>query len=382
MRILYAAIDQTVPGIKGGSTHVQAVAEGLAALGHQVEVAVRAGQGGFPAGPVQWHDIGAPLDRPQLRLLQAIALRRLAHAVRPDVVIERYHNFGGEGLLAARATGAFGVLEVNAPVVDYPRSPKRIVDRLLVAEPMRRWRDWQCRTADLIVTPTPDILPSWTPRDRILTLEWGADVSRFRPGAPGRVPFSRHPGELIAIFAGAFRSWHGVRHLVDAMHELARRGSPWRAVLIGQGPQLPAVQQEIARRRLTTITVVGPLPYADMPAALAAGDIGVAPFDVTVHAPLRHTFYWSPLKLFEYMASGLPVVTPDLPRLRKLVGDGEGGVLYDPQAPHALADAIDRLSDPQLRERLAASARSRAVRLFSWEAHCRRLAEAIESRCP
>ena len=50
---------------------------------------------------------------------------RVARAVEPDVVIERYHNFGGEGMLAARAVGARYVLEVNAPVVDYPGSLSR-----------------------------------------------------------------------------------------------------------------------------------------------------------------------------------------------------------------------------------------------------------------
>ena len=72
-----------------------------------------------------WHDIGTPLGSPNLRLLRRGRVRALATALRPDVVIERYHNFGGEGLLAARAVGARTVLEVNAPVVDYPGSPKR-----------------------------------------------------------------------------------------------------------------------------------------------------------------------------------------------------------------------------------------------------------------
>ena len=75
------------------------------------------------------HDIGTPFGSPNLRLLRRGRLRALATALRPDVVIERYHNFGGEGLLAARAVGARTVLEVNAPVVDYPGSPKRTVDR-------------------------------------------------------------------------------------------------------------------------------------------------------------------------------------------------------------------------------------------------------------
>ena len=54
---------------------------------------------------------------------------------------------------AAQAVGALTMLEVNAPVIDYPGSTKRRIDRALLVEPMRRWRDWQCRHADLFVTP-------------------------------------------------------------------------------------------------------------------------------------------------------------------------------------------------------------------------------------
>jgi glycosyltransferase involved in cell wall biosynthesis len=396
VRILYAAIDQVVPGTLGGSTHVQAVAEGLAALGHEVHVAVRAGdpdrrRESLPmflpmssptlAGSATWHDVGTPLGSPNLRLLRRGRLRALAAAVRPDVVIERYHNFGGEGLLAARAVGARTVLEVNAPVVDYPGSPKRTVDRLLVAEPMRRWREWQCRAADLIVTTDRAILPPDTPAAKVIETEWGADTVRFHPGAIGPVPFARQPGELIAVFAGAFRAWHGVSRLVDAMAALERRGSPWRAVLIGDGPERAGLEARVASERLTRVAFTGSLPYDAMPAALAAADAGVAPFDPDAHAPLRRGFYWSPLKVFEYMASGLPVVAPALPRLRAILGgpggEGETGVLYDGAAPGALAAALDTVADADRRRRLGAAARTRAEQHFSWAAHCRTLDAAI-----
>jgi glycosyltransferase involved in cell wall biosynthesis len=379
VRILYAAIDQVVPGTLGGSTHVQAVAEGLAALGHEVHVAVRAGATTRPrpiANPVH-HDLGTPFGSPNLRLLRRGRLRALAAALRPDVVIERYHNFGGEGLLAARAVGARTVLEVNAPVVDYPGSPKRTVDRLLVAEPMRRWREWQCRVADLIVTTDRAILPPDTPAAKILETEWGADTGRFRPGAPGPVPFARQPGDLIAVFAGAFRAWHGVGRLIDALAALERRGSPWRAVLIGDGPERPALEARVAAERLTRVAFTGSLPYDAMPAALATADAGAAPFQPDAHAPLRHGFYWSPLKVFEYMASGLPVVAPALPRLTAILADGDAGVLYDNTAPDALATALDTLADADHRRRLGAAARARAEQHYSWAAHCRALDEAI-----
>jgi glycosyltransferase involved in cell wall biosynthesis len=243
---------------------------------------------------------------------------------------------------------------------------------------MRRWRDWQCRAADLIVTTDRAILPPGTPADKVIETEWGADTARFHHGASGPVPFARRPGDLIAVFAGAFRAWHGVGRLIDALAALERRGSPWRAVLIGDGPERPALEARVAAERLTRVEFAGSLPYAAMPAALAAADAGVAPFDPAAHAPLRHGFYWSPLKVFEYMASGLPVIAPSLPRLDAILAGGEAGVLYDGSAPDALAGALDALvSDPDHRRRLGAAARSRVEQHYSWAAHCRSLEAAI-----
>ena len=149
------------------------------------------------------------------------------------------------------------------------------------------------------------------------------------------------------------------------------------AVLIGDGPELPAVRQ--AAERIDGVTCVGPVAHEAMPACLAAADVGVAPFDVGRHPPLSLGFFWSPLKLFEYMASGLPVVAPAIDRITQLVGDGEEGILYDADDPAALAGAIERLCDPALRRRLGAAARARAVRDYGWDRHCERLAAAIEA---
>jgi glycosyltransferase involved in cell wall biosynthesis len=376
VRILYVATDQRVPGTLGGSVHVRAVAEGLAAIGHEVHVAVGAGDGPFPGGTVRWHDVAAPGGRATLRLLGAPGVRRLARSIAPDTVIERYHNFGGEGALAARAVGARYVLEVNAPVIDYAGSPKATLDRALLVQPMRRWREHQVRQADLIVTPSLRILPASTDPGRVLEIEWGADTERFHPGAVGGIPWTREPGAVVAVFAGAFRAWHGAAQLVEAIRLLHGRGRrEYRAVFIGDGPERPAIER--AARGLSGITVAGRVPHAEMPAALAAADIGVAPFDVSRHAPLSLAFYWSPLKIFEYMAAGLPVVTPALPRLATLVTPGVEGVLYQPAAPEALADALASLAEAGARQAMGGAARARAVAEYSWEAHCRRLDDGL-----
>jgi glycosyltransferase involved in cell wall biosynthesis len=366
---------------------VRAVAEGLARLGHEVHVLTAEGEGGFPA-PVappehgrpswpRWHRVCSPGRRPHLRLLRAPAVTRLARQIGPEVVLERYHNFGGEGVLAARAIGAVTVLEVNAPVVDHPASAKGALDRALLVRPMQRWREALIRRADLIVTPSKRILPAWVPEDRVSEVEWGADTDRFAPGARGRVPFERRAHEVVAVFAGAFRPWHGAARLAHAVAHLEAQGRAGvHAVFVGSGPEL--ARTRAAAARLSRATFTGALPYDEMPSCLAACDVGVAPFDVSAHAPLQLDFYWSPLKVFEYMASGLPVVAPRLPRLATLVEHGREGVLYDDvPGPEALAEALLLCFDQGRREAMGRAARARVECDYSWQRHCEHLDAAM-----
>ena len=378
MRILYCAIDQTVPGTTGGSVHVTAVAQGLAELGNDVHVLVTRGVGSFSRGPVQWIPMSPPLGARELRWTRTSAVRRLAQRLKPDVVIERYYNFAGEGIAAGEAVGATTVLEVNAPVIDHPGSIKALIDRALIVQPMRRWRERVCARTDLIVTPSAAILPAQTPPAKILELEWGADTDLFRPGLNSQAPFER-PAPVVAIFAGAFRSWHGAIHLARAIRTLRERGQTQiGAVFVGDGPELRNVRA--AARGLDGIIFTGPLPHTTMPACLAGADVGVAPFEIGAHRALSLGFYWSPLKIFEYMAAGLPVVAPAVDRIPTLVGHEREGLLYDDQAPGALANTLERLSDLSLRQSLGSAARTRAVAEYSWSAHCKALMQAIE-RC-
>ena len=372
--------------------HVTAVAEGLAELGHDVRVLVSAGdRGELPKGKAQWIALPPPLAQRRLRLLRASGVTSHARDFRPDVVIERYYNFGGEGILAAKKVGALVVLEVNAPVVDHPRSAKRIVDRALIVEPMRRWRDWQCDQADLIVTPSAKIIPAHVPSSKIHRTEWGADTDRFHPrlrqgfGEAGRGQGFGEAGrghsvgerDIVAVFSGAFRAWHGAIHLVDAIGRLHARGRhDIKGLFVGDGPELPRVREAAAQ--LDGITLIGAVPHQHVPAILAAADIGVAPFDVAAHPSLAYEFHWSPLKIFEYMASGLPVVAPRIERLTHIVNHGTEGLLYEATHPDGLADALESLATSPIRQSLGAAARARAVADFSWTSHCRRLDAAIQ----
>ncbi len=102
-----------------------------------------------------------------------------------------------------------------------------------------------------------------------------------------------------------------------------------------------------------------------VPAYLAAFDIGVLPLPFTEH----FAYYASPIKLFEYMASGCAVVASDLPSIREVISDGENGLLAPPSDVQAFSFAINRLKeDSALRENLAENARQLVFEYYTWSA--------------
>jgi glycosyltransferase involved in cell wall biosynthesis len=133
------------------------------------------------------------------------------------------------------------------------------------------------------------------------------------------------------------------------------------------------------------VIFTGRLPYDAVPRHLALADIGVAPFEPARHAALRHFgFYWSPLKVFEYGALGLPTVCPAIAPLDEIVREGREGCLYRPGDRAGLVAALERLLDDEPgRRAMGAAARERVARCYSWAAHCRALDELLRTlRCP
>jgi glycosyltransferase involved in cell wall biosynthesis len=370
VRLLYVATDQVVPGTTGGSVHVLEVARGLAALGHEVHAVVSrtAGAAEQDEGDgVRWHRVRWWPPHRFFRWRARAAVEALADTVRPQAIMERYYNFGGEGILTAAARGLPSVLEVNSPLVDHRRSLKAALDAALLVRPLRRRRHRLCRAASALVSPLLEIVPEGA-RGKTRRVTWGANVASFHPGrrsAALRAELGVPEGGTAVVFAGSFRAWHGVRVLEDAARRLAHR--PDIVFLLAGGDGAAAADGYHGRR-------LGPLPYARMPELLASADVGVAPYDTARLRQLELGFYWSPLKVFEYMASGLPTITIGRDPLTEIVREGEEGLHVAEADPAALAAAIERLAgDPAARARLGRNARARVVERYSWDGHCRQL---------
>ncbi len=389
MKILYVASGIPVPGALGGSTHVFEVARGLAKRGHTVHVVASSRE--------SWAGL-APLARPTTSrlagfhlhhvdipkaaaLLSAPLILRLARALRPDLVMERYYNFAGAGMLAARRLRLPTILEVNALIVDPPAVRKRRIDNAL-GGPMRRWAVRQCQWAGRIVTPLHTTVPPEIPRAKIAELPWGADVERFtldissqesggrnRGGVPQLLPSDSY--RPTVVFLGSFRAWHGVLDFVKAAALLLALGGECQFLLVGDGPERAAAER-LAAAWPGRFTFTGAVPYEQVPELLARASVGVAPFNTAPHPALRAAgFFWSPLKIYEYMAASLPVVTAKIHPLDEVIRDGQEGLLYAEGDVAGLAGAIGRLlDDPAAARAMGARGRARVAERYSWARHC------------
>jgi glycosyltransferase involved in cell wall biosynthesis len=103
----------------------------------------------------------------------------------------------------------------------------------------------------------------------------------------------------------------------------------------------------------------------------------IALFDIALQPEV--TSYASPLKLFEYMALSRAVVAPDAPNIREILTDGVDGLLFEPNNPASLADAIRQLvANPALRAKLGAAASRKIVEDdITWARNARRVISLI-----
>jgi glycosyltransferase involved in cell wall biosynthesis len=193
-------------------------------------------------------------------------------------------------------------------------------------------------------------------------------TARARLNLPAGATIVGYVGQLHTMTMGK-----GIDILIDAIHKADR---PVSLCLIGG----PAAMVETLRSRWLRLGLpadrflfLGQVEPSVVPVCLAAFDICAMPFPWTEH----FAYYASPLKLFEYMASGGAILSSDLPSTAEVVRDGESALLVPPGNVEAMAAALRRLyDDPALRERLGAAARQIAPH-YSWQARVERILSAI-----
>jgi glycosyltransferase involved in cell wall biosynthesis len=295
-----------------------------------------------------------------------------------DILHERYSVLGLGGAWTARRLASPLVLEVHADIanLETPLHGTSLTgfQRWWVHVVTQRCFSRAARIVAVSRAVADRLAAHWSiPWKKIDVVPLGADVSLFTPRVPDQETYSRlglGSENLIVMFVGSFQPWHGLPELVEAFAQVAARRERARLVLVGDG----ALSNQI-RARATglglqdRVVFTGSVPYASVPGMLAVADVAVAPYP-----KLESELWFSPLKLFEYMAAGKAIVASDVGQISDVLVQGESGVLVEAGSVPALSQALlTLLDDRDARLRLGQNARRTAERSYSWEVHARAL---------
>jgi glycosyltransferase involved in cell wall biosynthesis len=228
-------------------------------------------------------------------------------------------------------------------------------------EMFRRMEETLVRRADLVLTSSDSLCRDrqrLNPRTHFVS--HGVDVAHFaRTLDPGTTPppdASDLRAPVVGFF-GLIAEWIDLE-LIRAM-ALARPA--WTFAFVGK-----ATVDLAPLRGLPNVRLLGQKPYATLPAYCRAFDVGIIPFRVD-----ELTLKANPLKLREYLAAGLPVVSSDLPEVRKYAG-----LVHLARGVDGFVAAVERALGE--RSEVAARARIEAMKHESWEARVDEISELLE----
>src|SRR3989338_3426850 len=209
-------------------------------------------------------------------------------------------------------------------------------------------------------------------RKKVELVSAGVDLAVFRPRKT-RICYD-------ACYVGSFKEWDGLEDLMEAI-DLARKQKPSLVVaLVGDGPRREAIQALIKEKGLEkNVAWLGRKGLEETAETISASCLGLAPYNVSRSRKgefKKHGYYFSPLKVLEYMACGKAVVATDyalvaglLPKGNALAGEGDAAALAEGLLGLLASD--DRYAVEQ-RNLLA-------VRRFSWKRLAEKINDALEA---
>jgi len=295
-----------------------------------------------------------------VRLIEFIKIecRALLSNARPRLFYLRSHFALLPITIYARITGIPVIQEINGPYED-----------LFIAWPLIKKISWliklivrhQYRISDALITVTPD-LGVWLRQEAgekiIHIIPNGANTDLFKPDA---VSDTKLPKPYV-LFFGALAPWQGIDTMLEAV-DLSSWPKEVSLVIVGEGAAKNQVRSISKQNR--KIVYLGKVSYKTMPGIISGAMVCLSTQSNTMGRSETGLF---PLKLFESLACGVPVVVTNFPGQSDLVRKYKCGLVITHDNPEVLAEAVSSISQNPKESKLMGSRGSKAVNLeHSWD---------------
>lgn len=386
MRIVYVTADRGIPvfGEKGASIHIQEMIRAFGKLGHEVRV-VAARRGDDDAADMRVEEVRASVagtdraEKERAAMAQADAIEaRLMSLWREwpfDMIYERYSLWSAAGCRAGCTLGVPVVTEVNAPLV----MEQAAFRSLVCADEAYAIEAEVLAGSDALAAVSRQmgryLTGAGADPARVHVIGNAVDTAQFHSGVtPARL--ASIPDDAFVVgFTGSLKMWHGVDTLLQAFSTF-RESEPRAHLLIcGDGPKRGWIDGFVAGAGLSdAVTMAGWVDHAALPGLIARMDVATAPY------PAAEDHYFSPLKLYEYLAMGRPVLASDIGQTAELLSGSEAAQLLPPGDVGALTDALHALcADPARRAAMSAASAAEGAR-HDWTRNAAQVVEIAQNK--
>jgi glycosyltransferase involved in cell wall biosynthesis len=386
VKILYSLphpADRLSSSDSGHTVRANALLNAMEQVGHEVirlEAAESQGSSSFVVSfyrNVVKKVMPAPIamrlrDRGRIRYGRAYANRliEMIQKTRPDLILETHIAFSLASNIASATTAVPYMLDDVAPSWEEANMYGVGLKEEAVAIHRQTTRDARLLVA-VNNTMKANLLKDGLPEEKIVVVENGIDGNTFHLGINGTARLRQwniDENAFVIVFVGSFQPYHRVDLLLNAFARM-KAERPLHLLLVGEGSksaEARALAQQLGL--MPHVTFTGSVPYAEVPSYLAAGDVTVMP---------ATNDYGNPMKIYEYMALGKPVVAPDQPTITEIIRHGHDGYLFERENVNALADALLKLvNDSDLCQRLGKEA-ARSAENHTWLKRAEKLTAAL-----
>ena len=366
----------------GPRSHILGVTSGFESVGWEVRQ--------FIVGdrvPRSWVGVGSEraLARSWFRALAADLLRLVvgpiytrqswrALGAESDWVYERFAIFQAMGEIFKRH-GKLWILETNG--LAHQEARDRHTLALTGLAKRLEYRAYQrCDYLVCVSSTLKEMIVDRVeiPAGKVVVMPNGVDTSLFDPARHD--PIRMFEGFTVG-YSGSLTPQQNVDLLLEAVHELNGENIPIHLTVVGDGPMRETWETLTAALSLSSrVRFMGQVQPEAVPSYILGFDVGYSGHGVS-DGPI----FYSPIKLYEYMAMAVPVVASRLPDTQRVIDDGKIGFLYQSRNKEQLKHALRRAYDRRARlPEMGQQARQRVIDNESWASRVSALIAYIESR--